>query len=107
MNAISDDDDPWTKFPASVWLMLARFICSIVMHVSLSDSLDLGFKMMKYALNHPWKFNNWGISFCAGLMQACQVVIVEIVNIVVILTSDKIIDIVMNFMALVVISDFG
>ena len=77
------------------------------MHVSLSDSLDQGFKMMKYALNHPWKFKNWNVSFFAGLMQALQVVVVEIVNIVVILTNDAVLDIVMNFMALVVISDFG
>ena len=63
--------------------------------------------MMKYALNHPWKFKHWNVSFFAGLMQALQVVVVEIVNIVVILTNDAVLDIVMNFMALVVISDFG
>ena len=40
-------------------------------------------------------------------MQTVSVMFVEIVNIVVILTSDAVLDIVMNFMALVVISDFG
>ena len=103
----TEDDNPWNNFPSSVWTSLARFICGIVMHVSLSDSLDQGFKMMKYALNHPWKFKHWNVSFFAGLMQALQVVVVEIVNIVVILTNDAVLDIVMNFMALVVISDFG
>ena len=34
------DDDPWTTMPDSIWIIMGRFICGMVMHVALSDSLD-------------------------------------------------------------------
>ena len=63
--------------------------------------------MMKYSLNHSWKFDEWGIAYVAGFMQANSAFLVEICNYVVILSNVDIIEIVMNFMALVVISEFG
>ena len=86
---------------------MTRFICAVVMHISLSDSLELGMRMMKYSINHSWKFTSWKLSFFAGLMQIITIVLVELTTILVILATNDPLDIVMNFMALVVISDFG
>jgi hypothetical protein len=61
---------------------------------------------MKYALNHPWRFENWKIAFLSGFLQASIIIVIEMVNFLSILSSYAVLDIVMNFLALVVISDF-
>ena len=42
----------------------------------------------------------------SGLMQALCIFVVEIVNVLAIMTSTQVLDVVMNFLALVVISEF-
>lgn len=61
---------------------------------------------MKYALNHVWRFENWKIAYLAGLLQASIIMLIEFVNFLAILTSFTVLDVVMNFLALVVISEF-
>ena len=36
-----------------------RLITMIVMHVQVVSEYNEAIKMMKYAINHPWKFRNW------------------------------------------------
>ena len=62
--------------------------------------------MMKYACNHDWKFSNYFIAWLCGFLQVVSVVIVESVNFAALLTNTTILDIIMNFLALVVIADF-
>ena len=87
-------------------IVIARFICGMVMHVSLQGELLMGMSMMKYSANHPWKFLSWKQAFLAGLLQTVTVIVVEIVNLVAILQNHEIVDLVMDFMALVIISHF-
>ena len=61
---------------------------------------------MKYSANHPWKFENYMEAYCVGLVQTTVVLSVEIVNIAVLNTNHTIMDILMNFLALVIIADF-
>lgn len=61
---------------------------------------------MKYALNHEWRFDNWKVAFWCGFLQASIILIVELVNFLCIMSSTQVLDVVMNFLALVVISDF-
>jgi len=61
---------------------------------------------MKMANNHEYRFENYRICWLAGFMQMTMIITVECVNFVAILTSTTILDVVMNFMALAVISDF-
>jgi len=77
------------------------------MHVSLQGDLMMGMQMMKYSANHSWKFTNWQQAFLAGFLQTVTVVLVELVNLIAILHQDSIMDLVMDFMALVIISAFG
>ena len=70
--------------------------------------MNAGFYMMKYALNHPWKFTNYSMAYFAGLMQIVVVVAVEIsVFYVLVFTTDKIFDTLANYAIVLVIADFG
>jgi len=89
-----------------MYVVISRFICCVTLHMALGDELKQGFDCMKYALNHPWRFSNWRLAFTAGLMQSSSVMLNEFVNILTILYSTNIMSVVMNFLALVVISDF-
>lgn len=62
--------------------------------------------MMKYASNHWWIFRNWKDASLIGFTQMFIVVLVELVNLAVLITQVNILDIIMNFMAIVVISEF-
>lgn len=62
--------------------------------------------MMKYALNHPWKFRDWRAAYSIGLSQTIVVMSVEAVNLLILQTNGTIMDIIMNFLALVVIAEF-
>ena len=101
-----DDGQDWGAQPETMWIVFARFICGIVLHVSLSAELQQGMKMMKYAVNHPWKFVDYRLAYSIGLMQTAVVITVEVVNFVALITNDTVLDIVMNFLALVVIAEF-
>ena len=61
---------------------------------------------MKFVLNHPYRFDNPSIAFLAGFLQATSIAGIEVVNFFVILTSSTFLEVVMNFMALAIISDF-
>lgn len=61
---------------------------------------------MKYALNHVWRFEDWKIAYMSGLLQATIIIFIELVNFIAILTSFTVLDVTLNFLALVVISEF-
>ena len=63
--------------------------------------------MMKYSVNHSWKFDQWRLAFMAGFLQTVAAVMIEIVNWTSIVTQFEIIDIVMKFMSLLIIMSFG
>ena len=62
--------------------------------------------MMKYASNHPWKFRSWRQAYLIGFFQATVLITVEGINLVILTTNDAILDIIMNFMAIIVITEF-
>ena len=62
---------------------------------------------MKYALNHSWKFENCYIAYLVGLTQLVTIGFVEATNVaVVLLANDSIIDIILSFFSLLIISEF-
>ena len=62
--------------------------------------------MMKYALNHWWKFDNWFNAFLISFCQFFICIFVESVNLVILLTNNTVLDIIMNFLAIVIITEF-
>lgn len=101
-----DDTTAWYQYADSVMLVFARFMCGIVLHMQLSSELQQGMLMMKYSVNHEWKFQDYKVAFLCGFLQAFNTITVEMVNFVALLTNFTIIDVIMNFLALVVIAEF-
>ena len=90
-----------------MFVILARFICAMSLHLFNATELSNALKKMKYACNHPWKFIDYKVAFLAGFLQTITIVAVELLNLLIILMDTSILDIVMNHMAIVVISQFG
>ncbi len=98
--------DSLGAYPSSNWIVVARFICAVVLHMALQDEIKQGLDIMKYTLNHTWRFENWHLAFLCGLLQTIVIGLVEIVNFIAIMSSGTVVNVVMNFLALVVISEF-
>ena len=86
--------------------MLSRWICALYLHISQSEEVETAFQMMKYTLNHPWKFENWWAAFNVGLFQFGVLVLVEFVSMMVLLLQFNVLDVLMNFLALTIITEF-
>lgn len=71
---------------ASTMIIFARFICGSILHLSLLDEMDSGQEMMKFSLNHHYLFNFYPAAFMIGLMQFLSSFLVELINMVVIVT---------------------
>ena len=100
------NDAIWTQFPANNNVVITRFLCSIVLHVQLASELKHGLDNMKYAVNHQYKFYSYKAAWACGFMQAVMVFYVEGVAFIALLNDNSVVDIVMNFLALVVIAQF-
>jgi hypothetical protein len=95
--------DPF--FP-TISVVLIRFICGLVLHSYQNIEIMSGMKNMKFAINHAYRFTNWYTAFASGFMQASVAFLIEVTNLLVILTSSDELGVVMNFMALTVIASF-
>lgn len=47
---------------------VTRLITQIVMHILIQKEFEQGLNMMKYSVNHPWKFRNLSLAFFAGFL---------------------------------------
>lgn len=90
----------------SVIILFGRFICGTILHLSLVDEVTRGMTNWKFALNHSYMFTSLNQTCCICFLQCSAVLLVEIVNIMIILTSLTPTDIVYNFIALAVIAEF-
>ena len=60
---------------------------------------------MKFALNHIWKLDSPGLAFLSGLLQTLIVMFVVILNFFAIMLETNPMDITINFLAFVVVSE--
>jgi len=90
----------------SIFIMFARFICATILHLSCVDEISAGLEMMKYAVNHPYKFEHFSVAWMSGFLQCMSCLSVEIANIGVICGANDTISIVFNFIALAIIAEF-
>jgi len=93
--------------PRDLQVVLTRFICAIFLHLTIVDGLSESFRMMKFAMNHHWRFKNWVAAFFVGFAEMVVLFLVESINIVILLQNNTILDIIMNFLAILIISEFG
>ena len=103
--------DPYWKLDEAIselpdgQLVIIRSILGMFMHFLIDTDLVQGLDMMKYALNHPWKFRRWYMAFLIGLTQFGMAIMTEYVSIQVILSTSSYIDAVKDFIALIVVND--
>ena len=68
------------------FMMVARFIASMMMHINVEKDVKMGIVLMKYAVNHYKKFSNPYMPFAVGFLSTIIAVIIEI-NVMVILSG--------------------
>ena len=88
------------------WLIASRFICCIILHQQLNGEILEGQGKMKFALNHRHRFDSYKIAFFAGFMQTFSCLFIELINLFVIITSETVLEVVLNFMAIAIIAEF-
>ena len=86
-------------------LVFARFVAIMIMHIYVLDEIMNGATMMKYAMNHWWKFKYPGYAYLSGFLQITAMYIIEIANTLVVMTSPNILEVVKDLMALTIISE--
>lgn len=94
-----------TVIPA-VKIGFTRFISGIIMHVLINNEIKNGLTMMKFAINHPWKFKHHRIAVLAGFLQFSAMFLIALANYLVITISDTVIDVAKDFTALIIIAEF-
>jgi hypothetical protein len=61
---------------------------------------------MKFALNHPYKFQYYQFAWLSGLLYCTSVLAVEIASIGIVVAAPDTIDIIFNFISLVILAQF-
>ena len=69
--------------PDGMFVIMARFICGMSLHLFLASELSNALNKMKYACNHHWKFEDYRVAFLAGFLQTIAIMTVELVNFIV------------------------
>ena len=72
----------------------------------MNNEIFNGLKMIKYSVNHPWKFKNEEIAFLAGFLQVVVMFIITFINYIVIYVSGNVLDVAKDFTALLIIANF-
>ena len=91
--------------PATFVTALTRIIAGLIMQLMLAKDIKNSMNMMKYCLNHSWKFENPFWAFITVTLQTIMNMFVVILNYWAIQLADNPLDIVMNFLALKVVSE--
>ena len=102
---LATNELPQYNEPPSRAVAFTRLMAGMIMQVNMSKELKQGLEKMKFAINHPWKFDKVGFAFLAGFCQATTIMVVTFLNYFTIIDATTVIDIVMNFLALAVIAE--
>ena len=70
----------------------------------IAKEIIRGLTSMKFAVNHRERFESYKLAWLAGFMQISSAMIIEMANLLVILASYTALDVVMDFMALELVS---
>ena len=85
--------------------VLVRFLCATFVHINLAKELLQSFLIMKFALNHKWKFKQWRYAYFVGLSQMLVVFFVQLVNLGLIYSDGTALDIIKDFVSLIIIAE--
>ena len=97
---MSDEDQFKITMPASMSVLAARFVCSIMMHLQVSADEAQGLQMMKYLVNHPEEFAAPYLAFSVGTLQFFTGFITELACIIFLGSLNNPIAVIIRFIAL-------
>jgi len=103
---INDNWGQFTKIIDNIFLLMMRFICATILHLSLLDETYTAMQCMKFAVNHSYLFYDFKLAFISSFFQTTIVIAVETVNIALICQGNDPLEVVLNFIALAVIAEF-
>lgn len=84
-----------------------RLLVMIITHLLILSDFKSGIRMMKFAINHHWKFTRYYMAFLAGLLQCFIAIYVEAcVCFILVFGSPEIFDIIANYVIVLVIVEF-
>lgn len=87
---------------------VSRLLTMVLTHILLQEQMVQGVQMMKFAVNHRWKFRSYELAFSVGLMQVLMVFMVEVVTcLILIFASETLFDVIANYIIVLVIADFS
>jgi hypothetical protein len=87
------------KLPPDAYIMVARFVCSILMHLQVEGDMRQGLIMMKYVTNHAEDFANPHYAFFVALMQSVGGISSEIFCIIFLCSLTNPIEVLIRFIA--------
>ena len=93
--------------PISTPIVLTRFTCGLVFHIYVQAEFKQGYKNMKFALNHPWKFERPVLAYFVGFTQISVVFVIELINYILVVGSNTHMDIILGFLALIFVVNFS
>ena len=105
-----DSDDPRHKtllrfsLPDSLQIGFTRFVAAMVMHIYLHAEIFNGLKIMKYSINHEWKFKHPSRAFTVGFMQFFIMIMNALINYAVISSANTVLEVAQDFTALIIIA---
>ena len=97
---MSDEDQFKIIMPASMSVLAARFVCSIMMHLQVSADEAQGLHMMKYLVNHTEEFAAPYLAFSVGTLQFFTGFITELACIIFLGSLNNPIAVIIRFIAL-------
>ena len=87
------------KLPVDFYVLVARFVCSILMHLNVEGDMRQGLVMMKFVTNHAEDFVNPYYAFIVALMQSIGGISSEIFCIIFLCSLSDPINVLIRFIA--------
>ena len=94
----------FVEVPSSM-MTICRLIAGILMQMIINNEVQRGLSIMKYSVNHYWKFKYGGLAYTSGILQVLSAVLIAIINYAVITASDNVLDLAKDFTALIIIAE--
>ena len=93
-------------YRAPAKIVFCRYVCAIILHITLVDEVKAKLNMMKFVCNHEYKFSKPSLAWASGLMMIISSLGIELANILVLCCYGDALDLISNFVSLVIICEF-
>lgn len=87
------------KLPVDIYVLIARFVCSVLMHLQVNEDMKQGLSMMKFVTNHAEEFTNPYYAFEIAFMQCIGGISAELFCIIFLCSLSDPITVLIRFIA--------